>query len=490
MRKNQRRDGRNGAKRVRTACILGLLGLLCALTCYCLLPPVFAQRPARARAPKESRQEQADSEQDGREDPTAQQAQSPEVAAFRKKIINVTFQSNGLTLKGWLYKPEGAGPFPAIIWNHGSEQKPVPHLALAYFYVTHGYVLFLPVRRGHDPSPGDYLSDLLDKYKAEGHTQEEVREYFVKLQEQENADVVAAVGWLKQQPFVDTNKMAVTGVSYGGIQTLLTAQKGLGLRAAVPFSPGSKSWANPKLQQREEEAVRRAPMPLFLLQAANDWSTGPSQVLGPIITAKGGLNRAKLYPAFGTTHQEGHGGFGDSQQGTEIWGPDVLNFLRAAGVAPNLTPSPQRVRGSAPAEPPIPPQTVEDFETTLDRTTTSGETVAFNVASYLVEPSPAEPQYKRQSPHGADTAGGVRGRLIFMARAGGAPRPSSWTVTVGGISEHPDERGNYAVGSLSPGTYKVKAEGGDPCYHMVSRYSVTIRANRTSTLNIYLRRSC
>ncbi|PYS81326.1 MAG: hypothetical protein DMF67_17265 [Acidobacteria bacterium] len=333
MRNNHRRDEKNGTKHALGLRLFARLGLLCVLNAS-LLCSGFAQRPSGRLAAKPN---QPDDEQVEREDPTVRHEQSPEVKAFRKKAVTVTFPSGGLTLKGWLYKPDGDGPFPAIIWNHGSEQKPVLHPDLGYFYVTHGYVLFLPVRHGHNPSPGDYIGDVIDRYKAAGHSKEEVQKYFVEQQEIYNKDVTAAVEWLKQQPFVDRNRMAVTGVSYGGIQTLLTAQKGLGLRAAVPFAPGAMSWGNPRLQQREIEAVRRSQMPLFLLQAQNDYSLGPSDVLGPVIRGKGGLNRAKVYPAFGTTHEEGHGGFGTWQQATAIWGADVLEFLRAAGVGPNST---------------------------------------------------------------------------------------------------------------------------------------------------------
>ena len=36
----------------------------------------------------------------------------------------VAFESDGLTLVGYLYRPDGAGPWPALIWNHGSEKDP------------------------------------------------------------------------------------------------------------------------------------------------------------------------------------------------------------------------------------------------------------------------------------------------------------------------------------------------------------------------------
>src|SRR5262245_53624914 len=58
----------------------------------------------------------------------------------------VSFPSRALTLKGFLYKPEGTGPFPAIIWNHGSEKLPGQQPDLARFYTSKGFVFFLPHR--------------------------------------------------------------------------------------------------------------------------------------------------------------------------------------------------------------------------------------------------------------------------------------------------------------------------------------------------------
>jgi dipeptidyl aminopeptidase/acylaminoacyl peptidase len=36
----------------------------------------------------------------------------------------VTFASNGFELHGFIYRPEGQGPFPAVLYNHGSERRP------------------------------------------------------------------------------------------------------------------------------------------------------------------------------------------------------------------------------------------------------------------------------------------------------------------------------------------------------------------------------
>ncbi len=266
-------------------------------------------------------------------EPSERHVQSDEAKAFRKTAVSVSFPSHGLMLQGWIYKPSGDGPFPAIIWNHGSERRPTAHPELAKFYTSHGFVVFLPVRHGHGSSPGEYIQDALEKYRGQVHDLKLVQRKAVELQELYNKDVVAALTWLKAQPTVDPTRIAVSGVSYGGIQTLLTAEHDAGVRAFISFAPGAMSWANPELRQREIKAVERARAPLFLLQAKNDYNIGPSEVLGPLIRDRGGINRAKLYPPFGTSHPEGHGGFACWEAGIAIWGPDVLDFLNTAGMS-------------------------------------------------------------------------------------------------------------------------------------------------------------
>jgi predicted acyl esterase len=70
--------------------------------------------------------------------------------------MEVTFSSGDLLLHGYLYKPAGAGPFPAMLWNHGSDRNAeIPFFPLlAPLYVDAGYVLFIPMRRGQGHSPG------------------------------------------------------------------------------------------------------------------------------------------------------------------------------------------------------------------------------------------------------------------------------------------------------------------------------------------------
>jgi carboxymethylenebutenolidase len=240
----------------------------------------------------------------------------------------VTFQSNGYTLYGCITRPEGTGPLPAVIYNHGSEKNPgrCGPAELARAYVEHGYAFFSFQRRGHGQSQGDYIGDLQKKIVAEMQNPNAREPRIVALQDDYNRDVVSAVEWLMNRPDIDRHHVAMTGISFGGIQTLLTAEKVLGLRAFIAFAPGAMSWRNQALHKRLEQAVRGAKAPIFLAQAQNDFSLGPSELLGPIVRAKGAPNDAKIYPAFGNTPQQGHGGFA-VRGGIPIWSADVFAFL-------------------------------------------------------------------------------------------------------------------------------------------------------------------
>jgi len=243
---------------------------------------------------------------------------------------------NNMTLHGHLYVPgvrtmaeltAVRRKFPVMIYNHGSEADPkgVPHLAK--LYVDHSFVFFAPDRHGQGLSKdaGPYIADL----QKAAHNPEAA----VKLHELYNLDVIAAVKWIKEQRYTDRDHLAMTGISYGGIQTLLTAEKNPGIRVYLPFTPAAQSWGNVALQQRLITAVRNEKAPMFLIQATGDYNLGPSETLGPILRQKGNEQKwtNKIYPQFGCTNQEAHGRFASQCDGIAIWEDDVLNFLNQVG---------------------------------------------------------------------------------------------------------------------------------------------------------------
>jgi dienelactone hydrolase len=238
--------------------------------------------------------------------------------------IEVTFPSGNLILNGFLYKPQGNGPFPAVLWNHGSERRPGWLPDLAPFFLANGYILFIPHRRGQGRSPGDYVMDVLERANQSGGSQARNKK-LVELMELHLQDQIAALEYLKSVPEVDPQRIVVAGCSFGGIQTVLMAEKGLGLRAAVDFAGAAQNWQHSSdLRVRMTSAVQHAQMPIFFIQAKNDYDLAPSRDLAAVMEKSSRPHTLQIFPSFGKTAQEAHE---FCIHGSGIWGPQVLQFF-------------------------------------------------------------------------------------------------------------------------------------------------------------------
>lgn len=233
----------------------------------------------------------------------------------------IGFKSSDLELKGFIWKPPGDGPFPALLWNHGSEKSPGSVDSVAPHFVSKGYVFFVPHRRGQGRSPGPYIMDELNRAGSKG----ERGQLLVNLHETHLEDQLAALEYLQAVPFVNKNRIAVMGWSFGGIQTMLAVERGPGYRVAVNCSGAAETWSGSSaLRSRLTSAASKATMPVFFLQAENDHDLTPSRVLSEEVRKAGKPVEAKVYPAFGSGPRDGHS---FCARGTATWGPDVVRFI-------------------------------------------------------------------------------------------------------------------------------------------------------------------
>jgi len=244
----------------------------------------------------------------------------------------VTIQSDGLNLVAYVYKPDGPGPFPGIIWNHGSEADPTPESEFGYIasvFVPAGYVVVDPVRRGQGGSQGQYIQDAIQQeFQAHGRTAAD--QLFVQwMGSQELDDQLAGYKYLLSLPYVDKNRTAVVGCSYGGIETLLGAESDPGYKAAVALSPGAESWdGSPLLPPRLLKAVDDINIPTLLIHPAQDASLEPGFTLGPEFQKLGKPYGLQIFPPFGTAVQHCFGGDPTNNPiGVKTWGSVALSFL-------------------------------------------------------------------------------------------------------------------------------------------------------------------
>ena len=138
-------------------------------------------------------------------------------------------------------------------------------------------------------------------------------------------DVRAAIAAMRARADVDPPRVGVTGISYGGILTLLAAEADSTLRAGVAFAPAGMNWGwNAPLRERLLAGARRIRVPVMVVQAENDFHVGPVSEVPTAIRAGGGTASGKLYPAIGGDVQSGHGLM---IRAPDLWREDVLAFL-------------------------------------------------------------------------------------------------------------------------------------------------------------------
>jgi len=241
----------------------------------------------------------------------------------------VSFSSGDKVLQGMVYRPSGPGPFPAVLYNHGSAPGMLSKQAfdaLGPVFVSHGWVLFGPFRRGQGLSAaaGPFIGDQMDAAEKKGGTAARAAEAVRLLETDHLNDQLAALAWLQQQSFVQKDRIAVAGTSFGGIEVVLGAERGH-YCAAVDTAGGAQSWAqSPLLQSVMIHAVQNSKIPIFFFQAANDYDLQPSKVLSAVMKDAGKPYQLKIYPAYGNSTEDGHA-FG--YFGASIWADDVLRFL-------------------------------------------------------------------------------------------------------------------------------------------------------------------
>jgi carboxymethylenebutenolidase len=241
----------------------------------------------------------------------------------------VSFLSESQVLHGVIYMPPGHGPFPAILFNHGSAPGMLSKDAfdaLGPVFAGQGWVFFGPYRRGQglSTSAGPYIGDQIAAAKKSGGMSAGAAAMVRLLGTDHLNDQLSALAWLKKQSFVQPGRIAVAGNSFGGVEAVLWAERG-GYCAAIDSAGGAQSWSMaPGLQAVMLRAVRNSRTPIFFFQAANDYDISPSNILSRAMKDAGKSYEVKIYPAYGDSSEEGHtlGYFGSS-----IWLDDVLRFL-------------------------------------------------------------------------------------------------------------------------------------------------------------------
>jgi len=131
----------------------------------------------------------------------------------------MTYSSRGKTVSGYFYRPQGAGPFPAVLVLHTRGGLHSHEQSYASWLATQGYVALAP----------DYITPV-------GVTRQTLdpSSFFVNHTDSVREDLGRGVDCLKSLPYVVPQRIGVVGFSLGGYFTFVVATRD-DVKAAVSY---------------------------------------------------------------------------------------------------------------------------------------------------------------------------------------------------------------------------------------------------------------
>jgi dienelactone hydrolase len=266
----------------------------------------------------------------------------PVGAQERGETVWIPMQSKGLfgsrqiKLEATLYKPRGEGPFAVVIFNHGSTGGgaiPAEHTVypsdFGAYLLNKGIALLIPMRRGRGQSEGTYEELPLRSRDCSLHQARWGVRYAT-----ESLDAV--YDFLKVQPWVNMRRIILSGVSRGGMLSVIYAadhpEAAIGV---LNFVGGWESDTCSSLAGVDinaalfKEAAGKANIPHLFLYATNDHYYSPSSIANFVdaFRAGGSPIELKLYEM--KAGEDGHSLFYRPWK----WDRDVDQFLTKTGLS-------------------------------------------------------------------------------------------------------------------------------------------------------------
>lgn len=262
---------------------------------------------------------------------------------LNERIVLIPAGSTGRSMmETTVFQPNGPGPFPLLIINHGKEagapssQSRDRFIFMATAFVKRGYAVMVPMRQGFANSTGRY-NDFGCNMTAHGYSQAN--------------DVRDAVTYARRQDWIDGDRIVIAGQSYGGMATMALGTEDLpGVRGLINFAGGLRDDANScdwrgELVKAFGNYGAANKVASLWMYGANDSLFGPelvSRMHGAFVRAGG---QARLVE-FGPFKRDAHGMIA-SRDGVKVWWREAEQFLQQIGM-------PTEVRYAVAAQPTLP----------------------------------------------------------------------------------------------------------------------------------------
>ena len=156
----------------------------------------------------------------------------------KRELFTLT-TADGVLLNGWMVKPanfDASRQYPVIMYQYGGPGSQQVKNAWNIGMNGQGAIIEQLLCQQ------DYICVCIDNRGTGGRGAEFEKCTYLKLGLLEAHDQVEAALWLGRQPYVDKNRIAIWGWSFGGFNTLMAMSEGRGVfRAGIAIAPPT-SW--------------------------------------------------------------------------------------------------------------------------------------------------------------------------------------------------------------------------------------------------------
>jgi dienelactone hydrolase len=264
-------------------------------------------------------------------------ASAQTAARYTTEVVSVP--SGTLRLRALVGRPDGPGPFPAYIGNHGSmtaqeaarpPRTQITKGSLPDALARAGFVTVVLARRGYMGSEG-MATTYSQSHGSGGYSGRRASDV-MRGAEEEAGDVVAALEYLQTLPYVDPERVGVGGVSLGGLVSVMAAARDARFKAVISMAGGyrqsgqggvDEAW--PLVHGVWKNGAQKIRAPVLILWSKNDLTLDEDEgrQLERELRRAGGSVEMKVYPAF---RDNGHFLFSRAE-GYPVYVPDAVSFL-------------------------------------------------------------------------------------------------------------------------------------------------------------------